>query len=253
MKIFTVILLFLSLQLHARQIDSLKRIDSISVIPSPQKIKSYIVPSVFITYGIISLGNNPIRNLDLSTKAELTEDHPLFAAHVDDYSKFVPLLAMYGLDLAGVKAKSSVLDQTAMVVITSVISTVVVTDLKKWTHRLRPNGSSYSSFPSGHTATAFAAAEMLNQEFRDNSPWIGYAGYAVATATGVLRMYNNMHWVSDVVAGAGFGILSTKLTYLIYPKLKKLLGITQREFNISPSYQNHQLGYKLVYKFKSNH
>ncbi|PIH02800.1 hypothetical protein CS542_03390 [Pedobacter sp. IW39] len=55
-------------------------------------------------------------------------------------------------------------------------------------------GADNYSFPSGHTANAFAA-EFLNQEYRDVSPWIGYAVYTVATASRVLRMYNNKHWV----------------------------------------------------------
>lgn len=236
MKILIILLLFFSPNLHAQQPDSLK-------------IKSYIIPAVFITYGLVSLGDNPIRNLDLSTKAELTEDHPLFAAHADDYLKFAPSIAMYGLDLVGVKGKNGAIDQTAMVLITTAITTTVVTNLKKLTHRLRPNRVGYSSFPSGHTATAFAAAELLNKEFKDATPWIGYGGYAVATATGILRMYNNMHWVSDIVAGAGFGILSTKLTYLVYPQLKELLGKGQKNLNIGLSYQLGQMGYNMRYNF----
>jgi len=249
MKIFVIILLCFSLNLHAQQPDSLKiNIDTTGNAFKPQKINSYIIPAVFITYGLVSLGDNPIRDLDLSTKAELTEDHPLFAAHADDYLKFAPLVAMYGLDLVGAKGKNGVIDQTAMVIITTAITTTMVTNLKKWTHRLRPNGSTYSSFPSGHTATAFAAAELLCQEFKGTSPWIGYGGYLVAAATGILRMYNNVHWVSDVVAGAGFGLLSTKLTYLIYPQFKKFLGKRQKNLNTSPSYQQGQLGYQISYK-----
>lgn len=250
MKILIILLLCFSPSLYAQKPDSLKDdIDSIGKIFKPLKITPYITPAIFITYGLVSLGDNPIRNLDLSTKAELTEDHPLFAAHVDDYLEFAPLAAMYGLDFVGVKGKNGIIDQTAMVLITTAITTTVVTNLKKLTHRLRPNGAGYNSFPSGHTATAFAAAEMLNQEFKEVSPWIGYGGYAIATATGILRMYNNMHWVSDVVAGAGFGILSTKLTYLIYPQLKKLFGKNQKNLKISPTYQQRQMGYQLSYNF----
>jgi membrane-associated phospholipid phosphatase len=53
------------------------------------------------------------------------------------------------------------------------------------------------------------------------SPWYGFAGYTVATATGTLRMLKNAHWFSDVVAGAGIGILTTRFTYFAYPLLKK--------------------------------
>jgi membrane-associated phospholipid phosphatase len=85
----------------------------------------------------------------------------------------------------------------------------------------RPDGSSNNSFPSGHTANAFMGAEFLYQEYKDVSPWYGIAGYVVATGTGLFRMYNNRHWFSDVVAGAGFGILSTKVAYWIYPWMKE--------------------------------
>ncbi|MGY0037497.1 phosphatase PAP2 family protein [Pedobacter sp. NJ-S-72] len=109
--------------------------------------------------------------------------------------------------------------------------------------RERPSGDDKFSFPSGHTANAFAAAEFLNQEYRDVSPWIGYAGYTVATATGVLRMYNNAHWLSDVIAGAGAGILSTKLAYLVYPHLKKLVvGKQAMKYSLVPMYQQKAAG-----------
>jgi membrane-associated phospholipid phosphatase len=101
------------------------------------------------------------------------------------------------------------------------ISTSVI---KRVADRNRPDRADNYSFPSGHTASAFAAAEFLNQEYRDVSPCIGYAGYTVATAKGVLCLYNNRHWVSDVVAGAGLGIASTKVAYLIYPHMRKLLA-----------------------------
>jgi membrane-associated phospholipid phosphatase len=248
MKYFLVILSLFSLNLQAQNIDSLVKVKHEHNLSNPKKLHSYIIPTVFVGYGLISLGDNAIRELDLSTKAELSEDHPRFAAHVDDYAIFSPLLGMYALDIAGVKAKNSALDQTVMVLITTAITTATITTLKNVTHRLRPDGSSSNSFPSGHTATVFAAAEMFNQEFKDQSPWFGYAAYTVATATGMLRMYNNKHWLSDVVAGAGFGILSTKLTYIVYPYLKKILNINKNHLAITPNYQNRSIGFNLRYE-----
>ncbi|WP_317047850.1 phosphatase PAP2 family protein [Pedobacter chinensis] len=89
--------------------------------------------------------------------------------------------------------------------------------------------------------------KFLYQEFRYKSPWIGYAGYFVAAATGTLRLYNNKHWFSDVVAGAGSGIASTKLGYLAYPHLKRLISGAghPRHLSFSPDYQNHHFGYRL--------
>ena len=64
-------------------------------------------------------------------------------------------------------------------------------------------------------------AEMLYQEYKDVSPWIGNSGYAMAALTGFLRVYNNRHYLNDVVAGACIGILCTKLGYWLQPKLFK--------------------------------
>ncbi|MET1057143.1 MAG: phosphatase PAP2 family protein [Pedobacter sp.] len=210
---------------------------------NPPKLKSFIVPAVFVSYGLLSLGNNAIRKLDFSTKAEIQEDHPLFAHHLDNFLQYAPMVAVYGLNLAGVKGKHNIADQTALYVLSVGIMGVSTTVVKHWADRPRPDGSNNYSFPSGHTANAFAAAEFLNQEYRDVSPWIGYAGYTVATATGVLRLYNNKHWLSDVVAGAGFGIASTKVAYLLYPHLKKfLIGKQSMRYSVVPMYQQRAAG-----------
>jgi hypothetical protein len=210
---------------------------------NPPKIQSFIVPAVFISYGLLSLGNNAIRNLDFSTKDEIQEDHPLFANHLDNYLQYAPMVAYYGLSLAGVKGKHSVADGTGLYILSEAIMGGSTFLVKRTADRRRPDGSNNYSFPSGHTATAFAAAEFLNQEYRDVSPWIGYAGYTVATATGALRLYNNKHWLSDVVAGAGFGIASTKLAYLIYPHLKKFVfGKQTMSYSMVPVYQDKAAG-----------
>ena len=67
----------------------------------------------------------------------------------------------------------------------------------------------YRSFPSGHTTSAFAAAAAVTSEtsrWWPGSTWIvGPALYGGAALTGVSRMYNNRHWASDVLVGAGIG------------------------------------------------
>lgn len=78
---------------------------------------------------------------------------------------------------------------------------------------MRPDGSSYTSLPSGHTAQAFLGASILAQEYQYRYPWMPYAAYGVASTVGVMRMMNNKHYISDVLVGAGIGILSTKIIY----------------------------------------
>jgi membrane-associated phospholipid phosphatase len=65
----------------------------------------------------------------------------------------------------------------------------------------------YMSFPSGHACLSFAAASGLTVLF----PRWWWAFYAVALILGVQRVLEGAHYPSDVVAGAGFGMLSTCL------------------------------------------
>lgn len=253
MRFFSLIFMVcLPGMIFAQQVDTSRRGSSqntpeVSVMKTrglnPPQLKSFIVPAVLISYGLVSLGNNAVRRLDYSTKAELQEDHPAFALHADNFLQFAPGVAFYALNLAGVKSKHSVVDGTAIYVLAEAIMSGSTFSVKHIVGRDRPDGADNYSFPSGHTANAFAAAEFLNQEYRDVSPWIGYASYTVATATGVLRMYNNKHWLSDVVTGAGFGIASTKLAYLIYPHLKKLVvGKQAVKYSLVPMYQQKAAG-----------
>jgi len=73
-------------------------------------------------------------------------------------------------------------------------------------------GGEYQSFPSGHTTTAFAAAAALTTETVYRHPdarWlVGVPAYAAASMVGWSRMFDNRHWASDVMAGAGFGTLA---------------------------------------------
>jgi membrane-associated phospholipid phosphatase len=73
-------------------------------------------------------------------------------------------------------------------------------------------GGGYQSFPSGHTTAAFAAASVVTSESQRWWPrglWlVAPVMYGGATLVGLSRMYNNAHWASDVVVGAGIGTFS---------------------------------------------
>ena len=128
---------------------------------------------------------------------------------------------------------------------------VSVKVLKNTTHVERPDFSNYVSFPSGHTATAFIGAEFLHQEYKSISPWIGISGYAVAAATGALRMYNNKYWFSDVVAGAGIGMLSTKIAYWIFPDKHETAVKLETNYSMFiPYYNDGVAGLNWCYAFK---
>ena len=98
------------------------------------------------------------------------------------------------------------------------IATLVIThSLKRGIGKLRPDGSSTHSFSSGHTATAFLGGTILYHEYKESNMLYASSGYLFSTTAAGLRVANNRHWVSDVLAGAGIGILVANLIYHFEP------------------------------------
>jgi hypothetical protein len=213
--------------------------------------KSFIVPSVLVVYGFTSLHNAGLLSVNDKLKEEIyTERSSKPQVHIDNYLPFLPVVAVYGLNALGIEGKNNFRDRTMILGLSGIIMGTAVLSIKNISGEMRPDGSDHYSFPSGHTAAAFATAEFLRQEYKDVSPWYGVAGYAMAATTGYLRMYNNKHWVGDVAAGAGIGIMSTKLAYWIYPVIKRTL-FKDKEVNtvVMPTYQDGTFGLGLVHKF----
>ena len=135
-----------------------------------------------------------------------------FENHLDDYAQFFPFVAIYGFQLAGMTPRTDYKNRTAILIKGQALNLGLVYILKKSLKETRPDGTAFS-FPSGHTANVFAGATMLSIEYGQNHKWVPYAAYGVATTVGVMRMANNKHYISDVLFGAGLGILSMKAAY----------------------------------------
>lgn len=133
----------------------------------------------------------------------------------DNYTQFAPLAACYIMKVSGVKSQSQWGRMMVSHAFSAAIMAGLVNGLKYPIGELRPDGSTRNSYPSGHTATAFFAASMLHHEYGHISPWISFGSYAMATATGIGRVIHNRHWISDVMAGAGIGLLSGELGYYL--------------------------------------
>lgn len=131
----------------------------------------------------------------------------------DNYIQYLPALTPAVLNLCGVKGKNSFWKMALLEGGSYLLGAAILNAGKYGLGVLRPDGSACNSFPSGHTFTAFTGAEILRREYGGEYPWIGFAGYAVATLVGAMRIYNNRHWAGDVLAGAGLGILSVTLVY----------------------------------------
>jgi len=169
-----------------------------------------------------------------------------FKTGIDDYTQFFGPAMVVGLKLGGYEGRSDWPRLLASAGMSYAIMAAFVNGIKYTAKEMRPDGSTANSWPSGHTATAFVGASLLHKEYGlTRSPWWSVAGYGVATATGVMRVLNNRHWISDVMSGAGIGIMSTELGYALCDLLFKGKGLLRNDLEVNgekPSFFSISMG-----------
>lgn len=227
--IFILMLCMLGLRtqaLYAQNLDS-----TASVVPPRPHVndsvttkKDYKIDITYQGLGFVAAGL-----LIKSRQHDFREMRNLFQKDYhqpwDNFTQYAPLVATWGLHAAGVEGQSSWKRLAASNAISAMFMAGLTNTLKYTVRERRPDGSSSNSFPSGHTATAFMAATILHKEYgQTQSPWYSVAGYSMATATAVGRVLNNRHWVTDVLVGAGVGIIATDLGYFVTDLLMKGKG-----------------------------
>ena len=184
---------------------SVKPLDEISWVGVP----------LFVA-GIIAKSEKKSFRQDYNSPYTKTRLLTNFKTRIDDYTQFFGPAMTLGLKVGGVEGRSQWGRMLASAGLSYAIMAGFVNGIKYTAKELRPDGSTYNSWPSGHTATSFVGATILHKEYGlTRSPWYSVAGYSVATATGIMRVLNNRHWVSDVLSGAGIGIMSGELAYFI--------------------------------------
>ena len=169
-----------------------------------------------------------------------------FKTGIDDYTQFFGPAMVVGLKLGGYEGRSDWPRLLASAAASYAIMAGLVNGIKYTAKEMRPDGSTANSWPSGHTATSFVGATLLHKEYGlTRSPWWSVAGYGVATATGVMRVLNNRHWISDVMSGAGIGIMSTEVGYALCDLLFKGKGLLRNDLvieNEKPSFFSISMG-----------
>lgn len=193
-----------------------------------------------LTTGYIGVKNGYLKQVNREVRHSFR--HHSNSESADNYLQYIPLVCDYGLSALGAKAKHNYGQRTIALATSYLALAVIVNGLKFTVDAPRPYGSATNSFPSGHTATAFMGAEIIRLEYKE-SPLYGITAYTFATAIGYARIYNDRHWFTDVLAGAGAGILSARIGYWLLPYTQRIFQKRKKKVTlIAPFYNISQAG-----------
>ena len=184
-----------------------------------------IVPGVLMGVGLLGTINekNGVNKAVRDCMADWRGTH---TTHIDDYLRFLPSAAYLGLGfIPGIKARHNTRDRFLIAATSHATMLLLGYGFKFVIKERRPDMSDRKSFPSGHVSLAFTGAELMRLEY--GTPY-GIAGYITASAVAFLRLYNEKHWLHDVVMGAGIGILSARIGHWLLPIEHKLLKINDK-------------------------
>ena len=189
-------------------------------VPTPRfNIKQAILPVALVAVGTIGVWEHNFKKANRYIYENVHTD----MGNADSYLQFAPTVLNIGLTIGGVKSKYSKIDNL-MASVTSIAVMYVLTGAMKYTIREpRPyDETERNSFPSGHAARAFRAAEVMRIQ---HGNWWGLSGYALASLVAYSRVAKGKHWLNDVIGGAGIGILSARIGYWLVPLERKLFRI----------------------------
>lgn len=189
---------------------------SSTIPPYKLKAKNLILPGTFLIYGGLKPVINGIPKLDDKIMNQIRENYPGFHTHAADYLMWMPSASVYTMDAFHVKMEHSFKEHLILDAGSILVTGALGFGMRKISENINAYHSENTKFPSGHTANAFRGAEIIHQELKISHPVLSYSGYVVAAGVGLLRIYDKDHFLSEVIAGAGLGILSTKLTYWIF-------------------------------------
>jgi membrane-associated phospholipid phosphatase len=225
-----------------------EREDSIS-ISKPKKEQAFLhhfaLPLSFVGLGVLGAVDNHIINR-YKVRDFRNRNFPDFDHKADNYVQFAPIAGVYAMDFLGYKGVNGWKKQSIYFGKAQLIMMACITPLKKYSKVFRPDSSGYKSFPSGHTAQAFLAATFFQKEFGGKYPWASVGMYTLATGVGISRILNNRHWISDVLAGAGIGMASVELSYLLHRKNHSKTKIMPDV--MLPSYKNGAMSCTAIFK-----
>lgn len=220
-KILFLTLLFIPAFLYAQTTK-----DTLVAYPSEKfSVKQLILPTSLIAVGSWGINNGWFNKINNKIQNKMTDWRDNDYIHIDDYIQYLPVASHLGLGLLGVQAKHSFKERLIITATSYLAMGIIVRSLKLAINEKRPDSKARNSFPSGHTATVFMGAELVRKEYG-----IGYGigAYSIAFGVAFLRLYNGRHWLNDILAGAGLGILTAQLGYWLLPLNRKLFRLDKK-------------------------
>lgn len=178
-----------------------------------------IAPAALITIGSVGVANGWFCSVKEDVRTGFNDFRGDKRFRADDYLQYVPVAAHLGLGFIGAKARHPFRERLAAAATAGMVLAATVNIVKYTVREPRPDNGKLNSFPSGHTATAFMGAELVRCEYGNA---YGAGAYVFASCIAFLRVYNDRHWLNDVIGGAGFGILSARVGYWLLPYERKL-------------------------------
>lgn len=236
---------------------TIRSIDSISDVNRPRtecsafKVKQLILPGALITVGTLGVYSGAFKKLNTNIKNGMDNLRKKHFFHADDYIQYLPALTYLTFGSIGIESKNG-FKERIVVEATAYIAMTALTNIGKYSFKeKRPDSAARNSFPSGHTATVFTGAELMREEY---GPGMGIGAYSIAFGVAFLRLYNGRHWLNDVIAGAGIGILSARIGYWMLPLYQRWFkwdNQCSEIMAISPIYNpaEHSLTINLTYVF----
>lgn len=206
-KLTSCLLVLIQTTLFA-QIDSVKK----DFVPKHRFAKSMILPVSLGVTGIVVKETNFREYFQEKVQSSKIRTN----TKIDDYIQYVPIAQLYIADIYSSKGKNEIFQQTKNLAIAEIFTAIIVQSIKCSMNTQRPDGND-NSFFSGHTSQAFTGATALYLEYKETNKFYALSGYGFSTVTGILRVTNNRHWLSDVLVGAGIGIFSARIVWYLNP------------------------------------
>ena len=168
MKFLVVVALLATSQVTIAQFNTqqkkIPQEQSVAVKKPNAFLNAVKIPSILIGMGVYSCASDRVINR-YEIREERNEHLPNFHTTADNYLMHAPIVAVYGLNMAGIKGKHDFKNRTLLLVKSEAIMFALTYSFKYSTNVTRPDGTDQKSFASGHTAQAFATATFMAKEY----------------------------------------------------------------------------------------